>query len=129
MPMLPSPASQPMPPPSDKRRSHRLLLQIAVTVRGRDIRQQLFDEESHTLVINAHGGLITLAAIVREGTELSLQNKATGEQHIGTVVFLGPTHEGKREVGFEFRTPAGNFWGVAFPPSDWTPSNQAPPEE
>jgi hypothetical protein len=98
-------------------------------VRGRDIQQQLFSEETVTLVVNAHGGLIGLAAVVREGTTLLLKNKVSGEQQEGTVVFLGPTHQGKREVGFEFLKPAGHFWGVAFPPADWTPANLAAPEK
>lgn len=112
----------------EKRRSHRLLLQIPVCVRGRDLQQQLFLEETHSLVVSAHGGLTVLAAILRVGDALLLMNKVTGEQQEARVVFLGPMKDGKREVGFEFDNAAGHFWGVAFPPADWTPANLAPPE-
>ncbi len=97
-------------------------------VRGRDLRQQLFSEETSTLVVNAHGGLIALVAMLCMGERLSLMNKITNEQQEAIVVFLGPTKDGKCEVGFEFEKAAGQFWGVAFPPADWTPSNLAAPE-
>lgn len=116
------------PDPREKRRSHRLLLHILVRVRGKNLQQQLFLEETQTLVVSAHGGLIALAAVIRVGDKLVLMNKGTNEQAEATVVFLGPMKESKREVGFEFENAAGHFWGVAFPPADWTPANLAPPE-
>lgn len=112
----------------EKRRSHRLLLHMPVRVRGRDLQQQLFLEETHSLVVSAHGGLIVLAAILRLGNKLILMNKVTNEQQEAAVVFLGPMQDGKREVGFEFESSAGHFWGVAFPPADWSPANLAAPE-
>jgi hypothetical protein len=117
-----------VPDHHEKRRSHRLLLQVTVRVRGKDVQQQLFLEEAQTLVVNAHGGLITLAAEIRVGDKIVLMNKGTDEQETAAVVFIGPLMDGKREVGFEFERAAGHFWGVAFPPADWTPANQAPPE-
>lgn len=116
------------PDPREKRRSHRLLLRIPVRVRGKNLQQQLFLEETQTLVVSAHGGLITLAAVVRVGDKVILMNMATDEQEAATVVFLGPMKDGKREAGFEFERAAGQFWGVAFPPADWSPANLAPPE-
>ncbi len=113
---------------SANRRSHRLLLHIPVRIRGRNLQLELFLEETETLVINAHGGLVTLAAIVRIGDALLLMNKVTDEQQEAAVVFLGSMKGSKREVGFEFGNAAGHFWGVAFPPADWTPQNLAPPE-
>ncbi len=111
-----------------KRRSHRLLLQIPLRVRGRNIQKFLFNEETHTLVVNAHGGLILLEAIVRLGDPITLMNKTNGAQAQALIVFLGPSRDAKREVGFEFRKPVPKFWGVAFPPSDWTASGSTTPD-
>jgi len=102
-----------------KRRSHRLLLDIPVRVRGKNLRREFFNEDTHSLVVNAHGGLIVLAAVLRVGDMITLRNMVNGEQLEAFVVFLGPMQEGKREVGFEFRKPSLKFWGVSFPPADW----------
>ncbi|MCL4522958.1 MAG: PilZ domain-containing protein [Acidobacteria bacterium] len=112
----------------EKRRSHRLLLRVPVRVQGKDLQQKSFTEETHTLVVSAHGGLIVLAAALPMGGHLLLINKVTDEQEEAMVVFLKPAADGKGEVGFEFARPAGQFWGVAFPPADWSPANLAPPE-
>jgi hypothetical protein len=112
----------------EKRRSHRLLLHVPVCVRGKNQQQQWFQEETQTLVVSAHGGLITLAAVLQVGDQLTLMNKVSNEQEEATVVFLGPMKDGKGEVGFEFAGAAGQFWGVAFPPADWSPANLAAPE-
>jgi hypothetical protein len=80
------------------------------------------------MVVSAHGGLVSIAVIVRMGDKVILINKATDEQEPATVVFIGLTKDSKQEVGFEFERAAGQFWGVAFPPADWSPANQAPPE-
>lgn len=126
--MATGPPAQTVPEHHEKRRSHRLLLHVPVRVRGKNQQQQLFLEETQTLVVSAHGGLIALSAELQVGDKVILMNKGTNEQEEATVVFLGPTKEGKREVGFEFASAAGQFWGVAFPPADWTPANLAPPE-
>jgi hypothetical protein len=112
----------------EKRRSHRLLLRVPVRVQGKDQQRHPFTEDTYTLVVSAHGGLIVLAAALPMGGHLLLMNKVTDEQEEATVVFLKPTEDGKGEVGFEFARAAGQFWGVAFPPADWSPANQAPPE-
>jgi hypothetical protein len=115
-------------PHHEKRRSHRLLLRVPVCVQGKDHHQQEFQEETQTMVVSAHGGLIAIAAILRVGEKITLLNQATNQQVEATVVFLGPKKDGKGEVGFEFAPPAGHFWGVTFPPADWTPENLAAPE-
>lgn len=112
----------------EKRRSHRLLLRVPICVQGKNQQQQEFQEDTHTLVVSAHGGLIAIATVLHVGDKITLLNKATNKQVEATVVFLGPMKDGKGEVGFEFAPPAGHFWGVTFPPADWTPDNLAAPE-
>jgi len=108
-------------PGADKRRSQRLLLSVPVIVRGRNLKNVAFEEETHTLVVNAHGGLVVLRASVEKGQRIMLKHKTTEEEIECTVVFLGPTHAGKAQVGFEFSRPAGHFWHISFPPPDWQP--------
>ena len=112
----------------EKRRSHRLLLRVPICVQGKDQQQQVFQEDTYTLVVSAHGGLIAIGTVLHVGDKITLLNKATNKQVEATVVFLGPMKDGKGEVGFEFANPAGHFWGVTFPPADWSPANLAPPE-
>ncbi|MGA7922220.1 MAG: hypothetical protein WCA38_21345, partial [Candidatus Acidiferrales bacterium] len=45
-----------------RRRSMRVLLNVPVAVKGKTATNQNFDEETRTLVVNAHGALISVAA-------------------------------------------------------------------
>jgi len=106
---------------ASRRRSHRLLLRVPLRVRGEVERGKPFDEEVITMVVNAHGGLILLAAQVKMGQTLHITHQQTNEEIVSTVVFLGSSQDGKQQVGFEFRTPSPKFWQIGFPPADWNP--------
>jgi hypothetical protein len=108
-------------PGAEKRRSQRLLLSVTLLVRGQNKNNQPFEEETHTLVVNAHGGLLVLGMPVNNGSRLTLVNRGSEQEVECKVVFLGPTHGGKTQVGFEFAQPTPNFWHVSFPPPDWNP--------
>lgn len=116
-----SAAAVSMTPGADKRRSQRLLLSVPVLVRGHSNKRVSFEEASHTLVVNAHGGLITLGTPLERGQRILLLHRATEEEIECAVVFLGPTHASKAQVGFEFARAAPHFWRVSFPPLDWQP--------
>jgi hypothetical protein len=104
---------------SAKRRSQRLLLQVGVTVR-RDAERGAFTEETNTLVVNAHGALVALAAPAQSGEILFLANKSSQEERSCRVAYLGPQADGKVQVGLEFVEPAPTFWHISFPPEDWS---------
>ena len=112
-----------IPHPGPRRRSQRVLMQVAVRVRGKDSQGQTFAEETDTLAINAHGALVPLLVRVTSGSTVHLQHKRTMEEQECHVVFLGPVRSGKCEVGLEFITPCPSFWRVAFPPEDWSPKH------
>jgi hypothetical protein len=38
------------------------------------------------------------------------------------VIWIGPTADGKTQCGIEFKKPNPKFWGVSFPPADWSPA-------
>jgi hypothetical protein len=109
--------------PGARRRSQRVLMQVAVRVYGSDAQGRAFDEETETLAINAHGALVLLTARVTSGSKVQLQHKKTLEDQECHVVFLGPVRAGKAEIGLEFSAPRPAFWRVAFPPEDWTPKH------
>jgi len=104
-----------------RRRSQRVLMQVAVRVSGTDAQGKSFDEETETLAINAHGALILISARVTSGSVLKIQHKGTQEEQECHVAFLGPVRAGKAEIGLEFSAPRPSFWRVAFPPEDWSP--------
>ena len=117
--MAQSPSSPSNPGP--RRRSQRVLMQVAVRVRGNDTHGKGFEEETSTLAINAHGALVLLQARITSGSRVHLQHNGTREEQECHVAFLGPVRSGKAEVGLEFSEARPGFWRVAFPPEDWTP--------
>lgn len=117
-------------PELSRRRSQRVILSVAVTVRTEEgPRDTSFEEETHTLVVNMHGALIALRAKVANGQKLRLTNRATKAMQMCRVARLGPTAEGKTQIGVEFLQPSPDFWHISFPPEDWgvsEPSSSTP---
>jgi D-sedoheptulose 7-phosphate isomerase len=105
-------------PGSERRRSRRVLVQLPIVVRGQNAEEKPFEEETHTLVVNAHGCLVLLAAPLREGQKVVLRNKATQEEQPCSVIHIGKVHGGKLQVGLEFTRAAQKFWHIAFPRED-----------
>jgi hypothetical protein len=114
-------------PEMNRRRSQRVILSLAVTVRTEaGPRQAPFEEATQTLIVNAHGALIALAGKVEKGQTLRLTNRATHEEQLCNVVHVGPVSGGKAQVGVEFKIPAPDFWHIAFPSEDWTAPEPEP---
>jgi hypothetical protein len=103
------------------RRSQRVCLRLPIVVLREGPGTNVASEETHTLIVNAHGALIHLALTVEIGQLLGIKNIQTMEELVCRVVNLGPDQSGKREVGIEFEQPSPRFWRIAFPPADWTP--------
>src|SRR5580700_2468635 len=104
-----------------RRRSQRVVMQVAVRILGIYAQGKAVEEETQTLAINAHGALVLLESRLTSGCKVQLQHKKTQEEHECHVAFLGPVRSGKAEIGLEFSSPHPTFWRVAFPPEDWTP--------
>ena len=104
---------------SRPRRSMRVLLSISIQVAGKNANGEEFQEDTRTLVVNAHGALISLAAIVSIGQDVSITNKSTRESRECRVVYRGNSNGGKMQLGIEFVAPSATFWHVDFPPDDW----------
>ena len=102
-----------------RRRSMRVLLSVPINVSGNTKTDEAFDEETRTLVVNAHGALISLAAKVIAGQEVTLSNKSTQSKIGCRVVYVGNPTSGKMQMGVEFVKPCPSFWQIDFPPDDW----------
>ncbi len=97
----------------------RVLLSVPIHVSGKDKDKQEFEEETRTLVVNAHGALISLGARVAPGQKVTVSNKSTSLSLECRVVHLGNATAGKVQTGIEFVEPCGSFWQIDFPPDDW----------
>ena len=108
--------------PSDaanRRRSERVMLQIPVTVLAETPERTQVQEDTHTLVVNAHGGLIKLKMELLSGQPIILVNPQTGIEESGHVVRIDQPSPDYFAVAFEFERPSPKFWPVTFPPKDW----------
>jgi PilZ domain len=103
-----------------RRRTQRVLMRVRVRVSGQSSAASRFDEETHTLAINAHGASIPLSKPVSKGQRLELSNVATGDRAECIVAYIGQRQGGHMEVGVEFILASPKFWHVVFPPTDWT---------
>jgi len=102
-----------------RRRSMRVLLSVAIQVSGKDGKNRDFDEETRTLVVNAHGALISLAAAVVAGQQITVSNNAAQQSRDCRIVHLGSGGSGKIQMGIEFLKPSPTFWQIDYPPDDW----------
>jgi hypothetical protein len=116
-----------MPDSSKERRSSRVFTRIPVRAAGKDADGRKFRENSQTIVVNAHGGLLYLQQTIGMGCDLVLINPATEEEQECRVVYLGDTSEKGTRVGVEFLSPSPHFWGVEFAPQDWPARAPTPP--
>jgi hypothetical protein len=103
-----------------RRRSKRVYVQIRVRVEGYLKDKTPFAEETVTFVVNAHGGLVGLAAEPELGQQVDVRNSATSETQVSKVVFVILAKDGKFLVGIDFATPNPWFWQMSFPPEDWS---------
>src|SRR3984957_15297650 len=110
---------------SSERRSSRVFTRIPIKAKGKEHAGRKFNENSQTIVINAHGGLLYLQQDLKMGADLVLVNPLTEEEQDCRVVYLGDTSEKGTRVGVEFLSPSPHFWGVEFAPQDW-PTRAAP---
>lgn len=115
----PGPPKKEWVPDPGRRRSMRVLLSVPIQVSGKTTAGKDFQEETRTLVVNAHGALISLAAPVAAEQKITVSNPATQQVMECRVVYLGTAQGGKTQMGIEFMKPSRVFWQIDFPPDDW----------
>jgi hypothetical protein len=97
------------------RKAQRVLLQVRIRVTGTTGENKAFQEETHTVAINARGALILLANPVEKGQKLELRNNRTNGKQDCFVAYVGSMQERHFQIGIEFAQPNVNFWPVRFP--------------
>jgi len=111
--------------PGKRRRSQRVMLQVAVLMRatlpdGRSAQVQAF-----TVAVNAHGGLLESPVQLEANQRISLINPGSGKEVAGRVVGVGGSGSTVHEVAVEFDSRSPQFWPIAFPPEDWATPEEA----
>lgn len=106
-----------------KRRSQRVLLRIPVHVESFMNGSSCLSSDAFTVKVSAHGALLRLPWGVPVGRELLLENPASHKTQTATVVFVEYVADEEFDVGVEFTQANPTFWGVAFPPDDWSPTH------
>ncbi len=106
---------------STRRRSQRVVMKIPVKVFSSRESAAAFEEDTHTLVINAHGASMLVSKPMRKGEQFLLRNLQTSAMQECTVVHVGEPQQSRVELAVEFLVPNPSFWQISFPPVDWTP--------
>jgi hypothetical protein len=122
----PSVKAVPLPPKQviageERRRSYRVLLRVRasihVALQGKPV-----TFETVTLSVSNHGALVVLSQNLPCDTRLVLEHSGTKERVACKVARIAREMPEGFHVPLEFDSPAPNFWRIAFPPSDWRPS-------
>ena len=99
---------------NDRRRSKRLEVVRPVFVSGHRSDAKPFFEETISLQVSPHGGLLALATSVRVGQELLLAtDRAQAPFQSCRVARLGSSTSLRIKVAVEFARPTPEFWQVA----------------
>ncbi len=106
--------------PTTRRRSQRLFLRVRVILEGKLANKSPFSEETHTIIVNAHGALVEMSVSLDQGQTVTLQNIVTTEKSECTVRLVTPAEAKKFNTAIEFTEPNPRFWCISFPPDDWS---------
>lgn len=105
--------------PANRRRSERVMLQVSVVVLAKTPEGDQLKEETKTLIVNAHGGLLNLRMELMPAQPVVIVNAKSGKEQSAKIVRVEHPPGGLAQVAFEFDTPSPNFWPIVFPPADW----------
>ncbi|MFZ0581467.1 MAG: hypothetical protein WAN72_09930 [Candidatus Acidiferrales bacterium] len=106
----------------ERRRGQRVLLRVRANIHvALQGKPTTFD--TTTLSVNSHGALIILKQNLPLDTRLVLEHCGTKERVACKVIRSPRENPDGFQIPIEFDSPAPNFWGIAFPPSDWRPDD------
>jgi hypothetical protein len=104
----------------NRRRSERVVLRVPLHLSTKMPGGKRVCIEAHTLVVNAHGGLLDVGLELLAKQQVLLSNTRTEKVATARVVRVEGSQEGRFSVAVEFEFPAPSFWPVSFPPPDWS---------
>jgi hypothetical protein len=102
-----------------QRRSERVLIDVPLVVRNSSEEKQPFREETFTVTVSAHGGLMMLEAPVKLGQKIVVMNPKNWDEREAKIAYIGQPYAGLAQVAFEFNRPAPEFWALDSPPVNW----------
>lgn len=97
------------------RRSQRVVARIRVSLRRQE---ELQAEVGYTLVVNAHGALVSVP-MQAEADEIFIVKNISSREEMGARVVSVSKAANGNEFAIEFAQPAPRFWHIDFPPADW----------
>jgi hypothetical protein len=104
---------------ANRRRSERVMLQIPIVVMTETLEHEKLREQTQTMIVNAHGGLVKLLMEVVPGQPIVLMHPRSGVTAAARVIRVENPPGGFTAVAFEFNEASPKFWPVEFPPADW----------
>lgn len=103
----------------NRRRSERVVLRVPLQLSAKMPDGKRICIETHTLVVNVHGGLMDVGMELLARQQIVLTNPRTDRVATARIVRVEGSQEGRFSAAFEFEFPAPSFWPVSFPPADW----------
>jgi protein TonB len=91
---------------------------VTEVVRGVTPHTEPFEEETSTMIVFPHGGVVRMATIVNVGQMLVLTNQRTNQDAICRVVKVRAYSNSQAYVEVEFTHRQLGYWGVHFPADD-----------
>jgi hypothetical protein len=92
------------------------MIRIPVKVYGLGKDGQHINEAAETAVVSRNGALLRVSTAFKQGSSMEVLNGFTQKTEKFRVVWASDKpKEGKFDIGIEFVTVGGEFWGVRFP--------------
>jgi len=101
---------------SNRRRSQRVLLQVAVVIRAETPEGKRMQAQGFTSSVNAHGGLLESPLKVVVNQRITIVNPHTGKEAGGRAVGVERASSELFSVAFEFDRPSPQFWPITLSP-------------
>jgi hypothetical protein len=101
---------------SNRRRSQRVLLQVAVVIRAETPEGKRVQAQGFTSAVNAHGGLLESPLKMVVDQRIIVVNPHSGKEVGGRTVWVERASSELFLVAFEFDRPSPQFWPITFSP-------------
>jgi len=116
----PLPKLRSHPAPVERRRSQRIMVQVAVLLRAETPNFEHEPLLAFAASVNAHGGLLQSPRRIRAGQKITLLIPQTGKEARCHVLQSQKFSEDSFATAVEFDQQIPQFWPIASPPMDWS---------
>lgn len=112
----------------NSRRSSRLSLSIPIEISGKDVQGRNVHLRTTTNLVNRHGARLSSKYAFSVDSDVLVSVPHLMKQQKGRVAWVSgeADNQGNYQVAVELDY-GENFWGVHFPPEDWSISHPLPP--